>query len=729
MAGENYAGSGSCEGCHSVEYKQWQGSHHFQAMQVANSSSVAGDFDNKVFEHFGVKHRFFIRAGKYYVNTQDKGGQYRDFPIHYTFGVEPLQQYLLAFPDGRYQALTVAWDNRPVVDGGQHWFHLYPNDPVDAGGALHWTGSYFNWNLRCAECHSTALEKNYSVDTNSYQTTWQEINVACEACHGPAANHVNLATKGPLAGSSDKGFSVDIGRSGIWLASEKNTASLQGEKNGNRELDICAGCHSRRSILQPHSYGQDFLDTNSLSLLSSDLYFSDGQIREEVFVYGSFLQSKMHQEGVVCSNCHNPHSAKVYDDGNTLCTGCHRAEVFDRSEHHHHKINSSGAACKNCHMPETMYMVIDPRRDHSLRIPDPSLSIEFGIPNACNQCHRDKDPQWAMKNTFKWYGPRVEHVYAKTFHQAGLGELDSDRQLSILAMDKNLPAIVRATALNLLQRYGGQMAVVTASQLLYDVESLVRRAAVALIEIVPTNQRFELLGPLLKDSFLSVRVEAARLLAAIPVAALSKKQLLVSDAALKIITDSQTYNLDDPATYMDIGYIQAGRQDFQSAEKAYLRALVLDDKFLPALLTLADIYRARGEDWRVKKVLEDALAVEPAFADAHYAMGLLLVRQKRYEQALDYFSDAVSYRPDSGQFQYVYSVALVSQGKREQAIEVLIKALVYRPENLQLSVALAVQYLEVGNSAAAQNIYAQLSNLAPNNPRVQQLGRKMQEGR
>ncbi|MDX1380394.1 MAG: multiheme c-type cytochrome [Xanthomonadales bacterium] len=209
-----YAGTQSCAGCHEPEYAAWKTSHHYQAMRPATDETVLGDFGDTTFEYGNVTSRFFRRDGKFLVETDGPDGKLQEFEIAYTFGFEPLQQYLVPFPDGRYQALNVVWDTRPAAAGGQRWVHLYSEDEGGAIGhddRLHWTGSFQNWNARCAVCHSTGLEKNFAAAANRYRTEWQEIDVACEACHGPGAAHVQWA-ESDRAGDPDphKGFAFSL---------------------------------------------------------------------------------------------------------------------------------------------------------------------------------------------------------------------------------------------------------------------------------------------------------------------------------------------------------------------------------------------------------------------------------------------------------------------------------------------------------------------------------------
>lgn len=421
LAIETYVGSNTCGSCHNSEFKDWQQSHHWHAMEVASEKSVLGDFNNAEFTYNGITSRFYKRDGRFFVKTDNAQGLLEEFEITYTFGFEPLQQYLIDFPDGRKQVLSIIWDTRPKQEGGQRWYHLYPGDeslshgdtapldPISSEDPLHWTGSFFNWNSRCASCHSTELQKNYDSKTNTYNTDWLEINVGCESCHGKGSTHTNWAKQGASSTDKHKGWAISLADQGIWSAVEKLTKSdktytptlKRSGPHAIKQQQVCANCHSRRSELQQADVTKAYNDTNKLRLLETPLYHSDGQILDEVYVYGSFLQSKMHKEGVTCSNCHNPHSLELKVgtplDSNPVCAQCHNTDTFDTPEHHHHPKGSQGAQCVNCHMPETTYMGVDPRRDHSLRIPRPDLSDTLNSPNACVQCHSDQSNSWASK--------------------------------------------------------------------------------------------------------------------------------------------------------------------------------------------------------------------------------------------------------------------------------------------------------------------------------------------
>ncbi|MCB9028378.1 MAG: hypothetical protein H6545_04575 [Bacteroidales bacterium] len=187
--GPSFTGAATCIECHKREYDLWKGSHHDLAMATATDSTVLGDFNNFEFMHRGEVHRFFRRGEKYFVSTEGATGTFEDFEVTHTFGYTPLQQYLVPFEGGRLQCLPIAWDTER-----KRWFHLgdtiYTDEEVRPGNWLHWTRQAQNWNGMCADCHSTNLKKNYDPVTKTYNTTWSEIDVSCEACHGPASEHL-----------------------------------------------------------------------------------------------------------------------------------------------------------------------------------------------------------------------------------------------------------------------------------------------------------------------------------------------------------------------------------------------------------------------------------------------------------------------------------------------------------------------------------------------------------
>src|SRR5271167_2102145 len=371
-----YVGEAVCAGCHAKEAEAWRGSHHALAMQIAKDGTVLGDFNDARLTDYGVTSHFFRRDGKYFVNTDGHDGKLADFAIKYTFGVYPLQQYLIEFPDGRLQALSIAWDARPKTEDGQRWFHLYPDEPIRHDDPLHWTGLAQNWNFRCAECHSTDVHKNYDAADDRYHTTWSDIDVACEACHGPGLRHVAWARHHNA--DTDKGLVVifrEHDEASWTIDPATGNARRSGLQPLRTELETCGLCHSRAAELsEDWRPGHSLSDTHLVALLEPGLYYADGQIQDEVYEYGSFRQSKMFSKGVTCTDCHESHSLKLRASGDGVCLQCHMAAKYETATHNFHDKVSPPIACISCHMPSRTYMVVHVRHDHSLRIPRPDRS-------------------------------------------------------------------------------------------------------------------------------------------------------------------------------------------------------------------------------------------------------------------------------------------------------------------------------------------------------------------
>ena len=577
-AASGYVEDSACGGCHSQQYNDWLESHHDLAMQEATEETVLGDFRDATFHHFGVESRFFRRTGGFFVNTDGPDGTLEDFEIRYTFGVEPLQQYLVPLPGGRLQALGIAWN---TVEG--EWFHLYPDDAIPAGDPLHWTGWRQNWNSGCADCHSTNLGLNYDEAGRTYRTTWSAIDVGCQSCHGPGQRHVEWADgRAPsLVGAADGlGLSVRLG----------DSAS---------EIDSCAACHSLRSPIRPDRSPADaFLDKFSPMLLDPQLYQADGQILGEVYEYGSFVQSRMFAKGVRCTDCHNPHSLELRVLGNAVCEQCHHPEAprdrfptlsaknYNSPDHHFHPEGSNGAQCVNCHMAERTYMLVDPRRDHSFRIPRPDVSAVVGSPDACTMCHTNESQEWAARAIAAWYGPgrRQEHHYGEVLAAGREGGPEALDDLVGLVRDPEQPAIVRATALRHLTSYGSD-GIPSVPEVFEDPEPLVRMAATAGFEPLPPAELSRLGTRLLRDPVRSVRVQAAQAIA--PAAAsLTGGARAAFDAAGAEYEAAAVALPDNPGSHYNLGNFHTATGEYQRAVRDYRTSLTLDPSFLPASMNL-----------------------------------------------------------------------------------------------------------------------------------------------
>jgi tetratricopeptide (TPR) repeat protein len=715
----SFVQSQSCADCHPQKFKEWLGSHHEQAMQPAFEKTVLGDFDNASFETFGITSRFFKKAGKFFVNTEGADGKLADFEVKYTFGITPIQQYLLALPNGQLQAFTIAWDTV-----NQRWFNLQPDEKIGHHDPLHWTRRHYTWNSSCAECHSTDLRLNYDLKTNSYQTTWAEINVSCEACHGPGGEHVKWAN---------------------WLKNEAKVQDSQDQKNkgliinyntldAKGKIETCAPCHSRRyPISQPDKPGQPFLDHFMPSLLQEGLYHADGQILDEVYVYGSFLQTKMYQQGVNCMDCHNPHTLKLRRAGNQLCTFCHQptppkslfntlaAKNYDAPSHHFHKMDSPGANCVNCHAPAKNYMVIDPRHDHSFPIPRPDLSVKLGTPNACTQCHQEQSAQWAIEKMTQWYGQKWQQKphFAETIAAGRAGQRTAQKELLQLVQDSNQPAIIRATALDLLRIYPNHSKAMIGA--LADKEPLIRTVAVQGLENLPVPQKLEKLIPLLKDPVRAVRIEAGKVLASVPLEKLEPSQQVELKAVLQEYQQAQMAQADQPEGYLNMGGLYTAMGQPKLAERAYKIAIQRDKLFFQAYNNLANLYYQQDRKKEAEQMFRQAIKTTTDQGILYYSLGLLLAEQKRIKEALDNFAKAAELMPNHPRVHYNYGLLLQRLRQFSKAETALLKAWQLNATDPNILHALAIFYIQIRQWKRASTYAERFAQLYPNTKEAQQL--------
>jgi tetratricopeptide (TPR) repeat protein len=703
----NFVGREKCMGCHKREYDQWKDSHHDKAMDEANEHTVLGDFNDAVFEHRGVTTRFYRKGKKFFVFTRGPKGKMDEFEITYTFGVTPLQQYLVPFPGGRLQCLPYAWD---VIE--KRWYHLYPDENLTPGDWLYWTNAGQNWNGMCSECHSTHLQKGYDPRTGTYCTTWSEIDVSCEACHGPGSRHVEWAELPDMARAQDnnnyKNCGLVVQTSGI---------------DSGQQVKLCARCHSRRTLLGDYNHqGKNLMDHLVPELLNESTYYPDGQILDEVYVYGSFVQSKMYRNNVRCSDCHDVHSVKPIKQGNDLCLQCHRADTYDTKEHHFHKQKGEageaiyadngkrrievgeGAECVKCHMPGRYYMGIDYRPDHSIRIPRPDLSITPGIPNACNRCHQDQSAQWAVRYFTQWYGISRKPHYGSILAAGRRGIPGAYSDLINLTKDSLLPVIVRATALSLLNSYPGEETTQVFKQALDDPEALIRHTAVRFFNPVEPQQRIEFFAPLLYDPVKAVRIEAAVNLTTVPGEQLKPEQGKVFLAALQEYRTSMEYSADLPFARFNLGNMYTNIGQSEMAIENYKMAIQLDNDYYPAKINLAMLYHQLGKTTQTEALFRDVLSTHPHLHEVAYSLGLLLAEKKQYLEAVKFLEQAARGLPNHARIHYNLGMLLQYLNRPSEAENALLKTLQIEPDNLDYLYAAAHHYIKTKKLPEAEKI-------------------------
>ena len=704
-AGPSLVGRERCASCHETATQAWTGSDHDLAMAEATEETVLGDFSDVEVEVHGITSRFFRRDGVFFVHTEGPGGEMGDFEIAHTFGHEPLQQYLVPFPGGRLQCLPLAWNS---VRG--EWFHLYPDTKIPPDDWLHWTRNAQNWNGMCAECHSTNLIKGYDAETRTFETTWSEIDVSCEACHGPGSAHVAWADLPPMARPDSTDLGLVVPTSGI---------------SSRQQVELCAPCHSRRTELGDFKHSElELLDSLVPSLLDEGLYHADGQILDEVYVYGSFVQSKMYRNDVRCADCHDVHSLKLRFEGNDLCGQCHRLDTYDSPDHHFHKkfvdgAPSDAALCISCHMPQQPYMVVDWRADHSLRVPRPDLTRAVGTPNACAQagCHADKSLDWQVTEYETWYGRAKKPHYGTVLAAGRDGQPEARELLVRLAGDPLYPAIVRATALSLLGNYPPDESTTMLFDLaLADEEPIIRRTAVETLPATSIEEMVTKLVPLLFDEVRAVRTLAGSRVAGAPDALLEPYQReRLAEVIAEHVADMR-YSLDFSFAGHNLGnlYSQLGEPD--KAIAAYQSAIEVDELFFPAKLNLAVLYNATGRNDEAEVLLREVLDAYPEEAQAAYSLGLLLAEMGRLDEAAVFLRRTTVIEPERARAHYNLGLALQATGRIDEAGKALRAAVEIEPENLDYLYGLADHYGRSGNLRAAISVAERMIATHPENP-------------
>lgn len=695
----HFVGSAKCMECHEAEYTDWLNSHHDNAMKLADSSSVLGDFDDHSLLSKGIPSRFYRRNGDYFVSTQGPDGEPGEYRVVYTFGYTPLQQYIVEFPNGRYQCLHLAWDTEK-----REWFDLYPSLELDPSEWMHWSKGAMNWNNMCSDCHSTNVRENYDPETQAYDTRYSLINVSCEACHGPGKSHVERMR------FYEEG-SDDLGR--LYMTSRTPP---------KQQVEECARCHMRREQYSTYfDYDGGLYNHYFPQLLVDGLYYPDGQILDEVYVYGSFLQSKMYANNVRCTDCHNAHSLKLKQTGNDLCLQCHLPATFETETHHGHEVGTDGAACINCHMTGRYYMGNDYRRDHSFRVPRPDLSLSYGSPNACTQCHTDKDDEWAWTQYQRLFGtPDTTGYYDDLAHGLS-GKPGAKTALEKLVRQPQVPDLIRASAANALGPYNDGGLTQLYIDLLKESSPLVKGASIDALGGTNNPELAQYLLPGLTDPNRSIRIKAYYALGVMPEGSVPEAYRKSYAAVKQEFEDHMKANADFSGGRVKQAQFYYKQGKIDQAISAYREALEIDDYQNGARFSLAFLYYTRGDFNLAEQAYKRVIELEPSFGLAYYQLALLYSERGNPEAALSFMKQARQHMPDNLRVYYNLALMLDQQGKSAEAETVLLDGLQREPNNGDLMFALTHNYLGRKKFSKARAQAEKLTELYPESTQYKQL--------
>ncbi len=698
-----FVGDRTCQSCHEKQWEDWKGSHHDYAMAAPTPETVRGDFSDVRFTDGEDRYRFFREDEDYLVEAPGPEGEQQTYKVEYTFGWEPLQQYLVDIGSGKLQALHAAWN----TEKGE-WFSLYPDETFATEDWLHWTGGAMNWNTMCADCHSTNVSLNYMAEADSFHTTYSGITVGCESCHGPGLEHAELM-------DSEEGQRAPSERI-------REDLAFAGNPSQAIEISTCAPCHSLRQKLTnnfPHT--GDYLNHYDPSLPHPQNYFADGQIKEEVYVYGSFLQSRMHAEGVQCSDCHDPHSLqlKANIDDNSLCMQCHEPR-YNSPEHHFHEPNTESSQCINCHMTGRYYMQVDFRRDHGFRVPRPDLNQQFGTPDACTGCHTDQPASWAAEAVEEWYGPVGKNRYPDIFAAAYSGDVASTDRLNHLIADTTQPEMIRATALWYIGQFPGRESPSVLERALKDTNPLVRKSAARTLARLEQDNRSQLRN-LYSDPARAVRLSA--------VESLSDYRRLAGEEQDAVMDEYEHYL--DVSAYFPQGQMNRGQYyeklgEDAKAREAYRQALERDPYFHPARMNLAYLLNRQGNNREAIEQLKEVTRREPEFGQAWYSLALLLAEENRLEESISYFDKASERMPGNSRVHYNQAIAMQTAGRLEEAKASYRRALELEPENPDYLYGLITLYYQSEEYEKALEQTKILDRIQPGSSQIEELIRQIE---
>jgi tetratricopeptide (TPR) repeat protein len=695
-----YAGSASCRECHQKESDLWEPTNHSLAERLPTADLDQAAFHPpRAFDH-GTTHTQ-VRASPdgYEVLTDGFGGERKAYRVERVIGHDPLRQFLVAGPGGRLQTLEASYDPHT-----NDWFNVYGDEDRQPGEWGHWTGRGMNWNSMCASCHNTRLRKNYDEATDTYHTTMAELTVGCEACHGPMKAHVDWRRKYPDTREPDPTVS---------------------KFNPQQTLYTCASCHSRRlELTGDFKPGDSYFDHYALTTVDeTPIYYADGQVMGENYVFASFLSSRMHHAGVRCLDCHDPHSLQPIQPGNDLCMRCHNggyanSPIIDPLAHGRHKLDDTGGQCVGCHMPHTTYMQRHPRRDHSFSIPDPLLTKELGIPNACNRCHTDKDVEWSILTVDQWYGERMQRPSrqrARTVAAARRGETSArDALLNLLAGDE-IP-YWKAVAAGLLHRWiiepRVQEALIGA---LRHSDPLVRAAAASALEPLasqPQSPAARALPPLLADPMRSVRFRAAWALRA------TLDSESVAGRELRHILD---FNADQPGGQAQKGAFALARNNPLTALTHYQKAVQWDPYSAGLHNELAVVLSTLGRTSEALESMQQATALEPTEPEFHYRLGLAWNEAGRLDKTLEALEATVRLEPLHSRAWYNLGLARNQAGNTDAALDALIHGQIADPQDPQIPYARATILLQLSRHAEARQALEQSLQSQPGFPAARDL--------
>ena len=713
-----YAGSQSCRECHEEFYRLWSTSRHGLAMQPYTAEFAGKELIPQVNDiRIGeFTYRADLSGATGWVLEKGAKGE-KKYRIEQVMGGKNVYYFLTPMERGRLQTLPVAYDvqKKEWFDTAASGIRHFPGGQT--GQPLDWKDQAYTFNTSCYGCHVSQLSSNYDLKTDTYTTTWAEPGINCEACHGPSAEHNRVFRETPRGQKPED----------IKIISWKNFSAEQ--KNA-----ACSICHAKMSpVTANFAPGDRFFDHFDLATLEDPDFYPDGRDLGENYTYSSWMLSPCAKGGKLhCVACHTSsgrYRFKAEETANDACMPCHEDHVKNATAHTHHQQGSTGNKCISCHMPTTSFARMN-RTDHSMLPPTPSASIDFKSPNACNLCHTDKDAAWADKHVREW---RTRDYQAPVLKRAAF--IDAARKLDweqLPAMldyitGKDRDEIFATSLIRLVQSSGDPRVVPVLLEAVRDPSPLVRSAAAAALQNVPTKEAVQPLVEATGDDYRLVRVRAAASLA-------GYQDLPLGDAQKKAVATANEEYLssilsrpDQWASHYNLGNYYLDRRDFKQAVVSYDTALKLEPRAVLAMVNESMAYASMGENKKADESLEKALQVAPDNAAANFNMGLLKAEENDPGQAEEYLKKA--FRADSQMAQAAYNLCIITAKDRiDEAVAWCRKATELQPQEPKYAFTLAFYLNQKGNRGEATRTLQEIVIKYPGFKDAEVLLRKISDG-
>lgn len=585
---QDFVGASKCAECHTSVHRTWSGARHSKMLQPATAATVVGDFSQSTVTLRGLRFELERQGDGYAIRGPFPTSRNELHRINYTLGSRRVQHYLTTLPDGRIVVLPPTWDVER-----REWFHSL--DIVNPDEAAQ--NPVQVWNSNCFGCHVSAGEKGFDAARLRYDTRWTDFGTNCERCHGPGALHASRYAPG-AARAAAAGTAIVV------------PTRLSPERSSM----ICAQCHSLRDVTVPgYTAGADYFDHFTPVLeygQKSDkdpAYWADGRPRRFSNDAIGFWQSRCFLAGgATCTTCHtDPHEPDVnrnpqlLSTNEALCAGCHQTIAKDVTRHTRHTPGSTGSSCIACHMPRTVISLRSRMPDHTISVPAPENTVRHGIPNACSECHQDRDAAWAVATLASWYpnGRRQQLVArADAFSAARQRDPAALDRLIAIARDGGQPPLVRVNAVGYLRFFPGLRSDAALAEAARSDSPSIRAAAIlGLGEPGFFSARArQIFVQALADPRGIVRVSAALSLMNLQVTRLEGEPGRQLEAAKRDYLSRAALLSDDAAVQLDAGKFHLLNRDVDASIQTLETSLRLDTRLHASRYFLALGHLAQG---------------------------------------------------------------------------------------------------------------------------------------